>query len=332
MAYEQFPREEVPVSEPPRKPLVVAHSAEEWRQLFGAAGVATAATIGNFDGVHTGHRKILEDVAQRAHQSHWMPAVLTFDPHPAKILRPDAAPLQIETLAQRLEGFSRFGMESALVLPFTLELAQVSARDFVESFLVRTMGAKAVLVGESFRFGHRQEGDVALLEKLGDRFGFEVDVIAPVGDGNSIVSSSAIRQAVREGRMEDAWHMLGRPFALAGEIHPGTGKGRELVVPTLNLTTAQELLPKNGVYATESTVCGKVFQSVTNIGVRPTFDGQKLAIESNLFGFSGLVTAGPMEVRFKSRLRDEQKFRSIDALREQVLKDIEAAKKFRPMA
>src|ERR1700729_3103337 len=277
MAYEQFPREEVPISEPPRKPLVVAHSAEEWRQLFGNPGTSTAMTVGNFDGVHSGHRKILEDVAQRAHQSHWMPAVLTFDPHPTKVLRPEAAPLQIETLAQRLEGFWRNGIAAVLVLPFTLELAQVKARDFVEKFLVETMNAKAVLVGEGFRFGNRQEGDVELMEKLGDKFGFEVDVIAPVGDGNSVVSSSAIRQAVREGRMEDARQMLGRPFALAGEIHPGTGQGRKLVVPTLNITTQQELLPKNGVYATESVVGGKTYQSVTNIGVRPTFDGQKLA-------------------------------------------------------
>jgi riboflavin kinase / FMN adenylyltransferase len=331
MAYEQLPLEVSP-SEPPRKPLVVAHSAEEWGALFGNPSTPTAATIGNFDGVHTGHRKILEDVAQRAHQSHWMPAVLTFDPHPTKILRPEAAPLQIETLAQRLDGFSRAGIEGALVLAFTLELAQVSARDFVETFLVRTMGAKALLVGESFRFGHRQEGDVALLEKLGDKFGFEVDVIAPVGDGNSVVSSSAIRHVVSEGRMEDARHMLGRPFALAGEIHSGTGKGRELVVPTLNLTTAQELLPKNGVYATESVVGGKTYQSVTNIGVRPTFDGQQLAIESHLFDFSDTVTSGAMEVRFKGRLRDEQKFPNVNALREQVLKDVEAAKKFPPVA
>jgi riboflavin kinase / FMN adenylyltransferase len=331
MAYEQLGHEEIPPSEP-RKPLVVAHSIDEWRELFGNPGKPTAATIGNFDGVHTGHRKILEDVAQRAHQSHWMPAVLTFDPHPTKILRPAAAPLQIETLAQRLEGFSRFGIEAVLVLPFTLELAQVTARDFVEKFLVQTMSAKAMLVGESFRFGHRQEGDVALLEKLGDKFGFEVDVIAPVGDGNSIVSSSAIRQAVSDGRMEDARHMLGRPFVLAGEIHPGTGKGRELVVPTLNLTTTQELLPKNGVYATESVVGGKTYQSVTNIGVRPTFNGQQLAIESHLFDFSELLTSGAMEVRFKSRLRDEQKFPNVDALREQVLQDIEAAKKFPPTA
>ena len=331
MAYEQLGSPEIARSEP-RKPLVVAHSAAEWLELFGNPAKATAATVGNFDGVHTGHRKILDDVAQRAHQSQWMPAVLTFDPHPTRILRPEAAPLQIEMLAQRLEGFSRSGIEAALVLPFTLELAQVSAHAFVEKFLVETMRAKAVLVGESFRFGHRQEGDVRLLETLGDKFGFEVDVIAPVGDGNSMVSSSAIRQAVSEGRMEVARHMLGRPFALLGEIRPGTEQGRKLVVPTLNLTTQQELLPKNGVYATESVVHGKTYQSVTNIGVRPTFDGRQVSIESHLFDFAEMLRAGGMEVRFKSRLRDEQKFPNVEALREQVLKDVERAKKFPPTA
>ena len=311
-----------------RKPIAVARSVEEWARTLGAPSKPAAVTVGNFDGVHTGHRKILEDVAQRARQSTWLSAVLTFDPHPTKVLRPEAAPLQIETLAQRIEGFSRAGIDAVLVLPFTAELAQVRAREFVEKFLVETMGAKAVLVGDNFRFGHKQEGDVALLEKLGDKFGFEVDVIAPVGNGNSVVSSSAIRQAVREGRMEDARHMLGRPFALAGEIRPGTGKGSELIVPTLNLTTKQELLPGNGVYATESVVGGKTYQSVTNVGMRPTFDGTSLSIESNLFGFSDTVTSGPMEVRFKSRLRDEQKFKTFDDLREQVLKDIERAKTF----
>jgi riboflavin kinase / FMN adenylyltransferase len=330
MAYEQL-GPEISTSEP-RKPVEVARSVAEWIERFGNPSKPTAMSVGNFDGVHTGHRKILEDVAQRAHQSHWMPAVLTFDPHPTKILRPDAAPLQIETLAQRLEGFSRSGIEAVLVLPFTLELAQVKARDFVQKFLVETMGARAVLVGESFKFGNRQEGDVALLEKLGEKFGFEVDIIAPVGDGNSVVSSSAIRQAVREGRMEDARHMLGRPFALAGEIRTGTGQGRKLVVPTLNLTTSQELLPANGVYATETVVNGKPYQSVTNIGVRPTFDGTQLAIESHLFDFAEAITSGTMEVRFKSRLRDEQKFPTIEALKAQVLQDMEAAKKFPPTA
>jgi riboflavin kinase/FMN adenylyltransferase len=331
MAYEQLGAPDSSAVEF-KKPVVVAHSVADWAQQFGNPGKPTAMSIGNFDGVHSGHRKILDDVAQRAHQSHWIPAVLTFDPHPAKILRPDAAPLQIETLPQRLDGFSRSGIEAVLVLPFTLELAQVKAREFVQKFLVETMGAKAVLVGESFRFGNRQEGDVELLEKLGEKFGFEVDIIAPVGDGNAVVSSSAIREAVREGRMEDARHMLGRPFALTGEIHPGTGNGRQLVVPTLNLATQQELLPKNGVYSSESVVNGKVYQSVTNIGVRPTFGGQQLAVESHLFDFSDTITAGAMEVRFKSRLRDERKFPNIDELRQQVLMDIEAAKKFPPTA
>jgi riboflavin kinase/FMN adenylyltransferase len=188
------------------------------------------------------------------------------------------------------------------------------------------MRAQAVLVGASFRFGHKQLGDVELLKELGQRWGFEVDIVTPVIDGGDVVSSTAIREAVRGGRVEDARRTLGRPFALVGEIRTGTGQGRKLVVPTLNLVTEQETLPKTGVYATESVLPGGTYRSVTNVGVRPTFDGTRLTIESHLFDFAEALTAGAMKVRFLQRLRDEQKFSGPEALREQVLKDIGCAK------
>ena len=188
------------------------------------------------------------------------------------------------------------------------------------------MRAEAVFVGANFRFGHRQMGDVKLLEEIGRRSEFEVEIVAPVIEDGAVISSSAIRQALREGRVQDAQKMLGRPYALEGEIRTGTGQGRKLIVPTLNLATEQELLPKTGVYATEVVVAGKVYGAATNVGMRPTFDGKSTTIESHLFDFSENLTSGQMEVRFLARLRDEQKFSSFEGLREQVLKDIEAAR------
>jgi riboflavin kinase/FMN adenylyltransferase len=219
-------------------------------------------------------------------------------------------------------------MNAALVLKFDEQLAKVSAEDFARTYLVDTLHAKAVFVGANFRFGHKQAGDVKLLEDLGRRWDFEVHVVPPVIQDGIVVSSTAVRSAVRDGRMEDASRLLGRPFALAGEIKTGTGQGRKLVVPTLNLLTEQECLPKNGVYATETVIGGTKYRSATNIGVRPTFDRQRLAIESHLFDFSENLTSGAMEVRFWKRLRDEKKFSGPEALREQVLRDISEAQAY----
>lgn len=214
------------------------------------------------------------------------------------------------------------------MLRFDAEMARVSAEDFVRIFPAEAMRARGVLVGENFRFGHRQTGDVKMLAALGGKYGFEVGIVPPVMEGGVIISSSGIRQAVREGRVEDARKMLGRPFALTGEIRPGTGVGRKLVVPTLNLATEQELLPKNGVYATEAVVRGKMYRAATNIGTRPTFDGTRLAIESHLFGFSEDLKDGPLEIRFHTRLRDERRFSGAEELKAQVLRDVEAAEKY----
>jgi riboflavin kinase/FMN adenylyltransferase len=306
--------------------LDIAYSAEGWIERFGGSRKRTVVTIGNFDGVHLGHQKILSGVTQRARANDLESAVLTFYPHPTRVLRPEAAPTLLMTLEQRLAAFDAMGINAAMVLQFDAELAQVSAEDFARIFLVDALRVKAILVGDNFRFGNRQGGDVKLLQKIGAHSDFEVQIVPPVDENGVIVSSTAVRQALREGRVEDAEPLLGRPFSLKGEIRPGTGLGQKLIVPTLNLLTDQETLPKNGVYATATVLGPKIYWSVTNVGMRPTFDGQQLAIESHLFDFSEQLTSGKMEVIFLKRLRDEQKFSGPEALREQVLKDIERAK------
>jgi riboflavin kinase / FMN adenylyltransferase len=308
--------------------LAIVNSAANWVERFGESRKPTAVTIGNFDGVHLGHQKILSGVLERARAADLMAAVLTFYPHPSRVLRPEAAPALLATLEQRLAGFDAAGLDAALVMRFDAELAKVSAKDFVREYLVKVLRARAVMVGGNFRFGHRQLGDVKLLEELGRRWNFEVHVVPPVVTDGVVVSSSTVREALREGRVEDAARLLGRPFALEGEIQPGTGQGRHLIVPTLNLLTEQECLPKNGVYATQTVVQGKPYQSATNIGIRPTFNGTRLAVESHLFGFAQNLTSGRMEVRFHARLRDEQRFASPEALKAQVLKDIDRAKEY----
>jgi riboflavin kinase/FMN adenylyltransferase len=308
--------------------LAIVSSAGEWVERFGESRKPTVVTIGNFDGIHLGHQKILDGVLERARATDLMATVLTFYPHPSRVLRPEAAPTLLRTLHQRLCGFEVAGLDAALVKRFDAELAKVSAEDFVWRYLVEVLRARAVMVGGNFRFGHRQLGDVRLLEELGRHGNFEVHVVPPVVIDGVVVSSSAVREALREGRVEDAAHLLGRPFALDGEIQPGTGQGRKLIVPTLNLATEQECLPKNGVYATHTAVQGKTHPSATNIGVRPTFNGTRLAIESHLFDFTENLTSGRMEIRFDARLRDEQKFASPEALKAQVLRDIDRAKEY----
>lgn len=316
--------------------ITVARSVQEWTRKFGDLKERTAVTIGNFDGVHLGHQKILqavdEYVAARATRHKRLealiPSVLTFYPHPARVIRPEAAPSLLMTLEQRLAAFERAHMDAALVLQFDSELAQLSPENFVQRYLVETMRASAVFVGANFRFGHKQSGGVDLLRELGRRFGFETEAVAQVVIDGVVVSSTAIREALREGRVAEARRLLGRAYALAGQIRPGTGMGSKVVVPTLNLATKQELLPKLGVYATEVALDGKTYRAATNVGVRPTFDGKSVSVESHLLDFSETRTKGALEVRFLERLRDEQRFSNPQALREQILKDIEKTRQY----
>jgi riboflavin kinase/FMN adenylyltransferase len=308
--------------------LAVFHSPEEWLARFPDAAHRAVLTVGNFDGVHRGHQEILREVRDTAARSRDVSAVLTFYPHPARVLRPQQAPLLLMTLDQRLAAVEQLGIDAAFVLRFDSDLAKVNAEEFVRRYLVDTLRARAVLVGGNFRFGHRQAGDVALLKDLGTRSGFEVIVEPPVTQDGAIVSSTLIRAAVSDGRVEDASRLLGRPFALAGEIRTGTGQGRKLIVPTLNLAADNELLPANGVYATRAVVAGKTYDAATNVGLRPTFEGTRVTVESHLLDFSDDLTSGKMEVQFHSKLREERKFSGPEALRAQVLKDIEQARDY----
>jgi riboflavin kinase/FMN adenylyltransferase len=307
--------------------FVVLRSTEEWAARFGVQG-RTVLSVGNFDGLHLGHQKILKLIVARARAVEQRSAVITFDPHPFRLLRPEQAPRMIQTLSQRLGGFETMGLDAALVLRFDRPFSLLSPEEFIQRILIDCLHVGAILVGANFCFGHLGAGNVSLLEDFGKRHGFDVETISPFEIGGRIVSSTAVRNAVAGGQVADAVLLLGRPFSLTGNIHPGAGRGRTILFPTLNMVPEQELLPKLGVYVTESVIGGRVYPSVTNVGTRPTFDGQGVTVESHLLGFTGQVTDGPMEVRFFTRLRDEQKFSGVDELRAQIARDIATAQQY----
>jgi phosphoribosyl 1,2-cyclic phosphate phosphodiesterase len=310
--------------------LAAFSSSADWAARYGTTKRGSVLAIGNFDGIHLGHQMILNFAIAQARECGAVATVLTFEPPPLKVLRPEVAPPRISTNVQRLEWFGLVGMEAAVVLPFTRELSQVSAQAFVEQILVRDLRVRSVVVGENFRFGHRQTGDVKFLRELGMRHGFAVVVHPAVTMDGENLSSTLIRQEIARGDVTQAARLLGRPFVLTGEVVSGTGTGRKFTFPTLNLKPDQELLPGNGVYITRTVLEGETssHRSVTNIGVRPTFNGAALSIETHLLDYTGNFTPKHIEVRFWKRLRAEKKFSGPAELRAQIAHDIAAANKF----
>ena len=294
------------------------------------AGRGSVIAIGNFDGIHLGHQRLLEYCIALARESGAVATALTFEPPPLKVLRPEAAPLRISTNGQRMEWFAALGMEAAVVLPFTMELSRLAPEEFVEEILVRQLQVRAVVVGDNFRFGHKQAGDVKFLRELGMRDGFDVIVHEPVVMDGEIVSSTAIRKLISQGDVTRAARMLGRAFALTGEVVAGTGTGRKFTFPTLNLRPEQELLPAKGVYITRTVLEGEPssHRSVTNVGMRPTFNGTGLTVETHLLDYSGNFSPKKIEVRFWKKLREEKKFAGPEELRAQIGKDIAKANGF----
>ena len=284
-------------------------------------------TIGNFDGVHRGHRRILARVVRQARARRGTAVALTFDPHPARVLGRPVPPL-LTTLAQKLALLEAAGLDFALVLPFTRALSRLSPRQFVEEIVCRRLGTRALYVGSNFRFGHRAAGDVRALRALARELGFAMEVVPRVKVGGQTASSTLIRRLLAAGRVRAAARLLGQPYALTGRIRPGQGRGGPLGFPTLNLSPEQECLPARGVYLTETLVGGRLFPSATNVGVRPTFGGARLVVESHLLGFARRLRRGRLEVRFHERLRAEKKFASPAALRAQIARDIRRARRF----
>jgi len=305
-------------------------SSQAWASHYATFGHTSVLAIGNFDGIHLGHQAILRATVECARALNAVSTALTFDPSPRKVLRPESAPPRLSTNAQRMEWFNVMGLEAVVVLPFTLDLARLSPGEFVEQILVRDLHVKAVLVGENFRFGHKQGGDVKLLTELGAIHGFDVVIVPPVVYRGEVVSSTIIRREVAEGDVSHAARLLGRPFALTGEVISGAGTGRRFTFPTLNLAAEQELLPARGVYITRSCLEGETpsHRSVTNVGMRPTFNGSSLSIETHLLDAQLATAPERMEVRFWKRVREEKKFSGPEELRAQIASDIACANHF----
>ncbi len=282
-----------------------------------------ALTIGNFDGVHRGHQELIKQVCTIAGEHGWTSAAVTFDPHPTKLLAPQRAPKLLMPLEARIAQMKRYGLDEVICLPFDHAMASLSPDQFAQQILRDKLRAKAVVVGDNFRFGHKQAGDVHALAELGAKYGFLTQAIGAVVVRGRIASSSAIRHLLAAGEVSKACRLLNRPFSIEGQIVSGHGIGAKQTVPTLNLDTTAEVLPANGVYITSTLLPGhhKPVPSITNIGMRPTFGGDKLTIETFLLRpFTEQPTT--IELFFHRHVREEQQFSSPEALRAQIMKDV----------
>jgi riboflavin kinase/FMN adenylyltransferase len=278
--------------------------------------------LGNFDGLHRGHLKIIERVRRGAAEHGGTPMAMTFDPHPSRVVRPDKAPPLLMTKQQRIEALEQAGIAAVAVVRFTHELSQWDPEMFVRTVLVEWLRVSEVWVGANFLFGHDRSGNFSTLRSLGQRYGFRADKIDPVRYKEFVVSSTRVRRLVSEGRMDEAGALLGHQYYIDGEVVHGTRRGHELGFPTANLDTKNELLPPNGVYATTATIDGIVYPSITNVGIRPTFgDTTKTMIEAYVLGFDADVYGRMLRLGFVQRLRDERKFEDVDALRAQIEAD-----------
>lgn len=290
----------------------------------------TVATIGNFDGVHRGHEWVIHEVIARARTLGARSLAITFDPHPAHVLRPEAGLSLITPLEQKLDLISATGIDATLVLPFTRELSHTSARVFAADVLKERLSIIELHEGENFRFGYRAEAGVESLEALGHELGFRVSIYSPRSLRGNAVSSSRIRQLIAEGDVSHARALLGRSFSITSTPAPGRGYGTRYAVPTINLAPYPELIPAIGVYITTLTIAGERFNAVTNVGNRPTFGEDSFTIESHLLNFHAieLTEQTPLQLAFLKRLRDEIRWPSPEALREQIGRDVRQAQRY----
>lgn len=282
--------------------------------------------LGNFDGLHRGHQKIVERIRRSAADRGATALVLTFDPHPPRVVRPDKAPPLLMTMPQKIAALEKAGLHGVAVVRFTEAFSRLSPDQFVRQVLVDWLRVSEVWVGADFLFGHERAGTFSVLRSLGTQYGFRAEKIDPVRYKEFVVSSTRIRRLVAEGRVDEAGALLGHHYTIDGTITAGAGRGRTLGFPTANLSTHNELVPPTGVYATTAELHGTRWPAVTNIGVRPTFEAAgAVTVETHILGLAADVYGAHLSLSFIQRLRDERKFPDVDALREQIAADVRRA-------
>ncbi len=306
--------------------MQVFHKLEDVPADFGPSLVS----VGNFDGVHRAHACVLGEIVRRARQNRSKAVAVTFEPHPGRILRPDSGLRLLTPLPEKLRLLEGTGIDAVVILPFGRDLSLMTPRQFAERILKKKLHVCEVHEGYNFRFGHKAAGDVNVLTQLGQEMGFEVKVYAEQKLRGEAVSSSHIRKLIGEGRVSRARHLLARPFCILGTPGRGRGYGSKYTVPTINLARYEELVPKDGVYITWSRVGTERFDSVTNVGNRPTFGTDSFALETHLLNFHPveLTPESEVEICFLNRVRDEIKFPSVEALREQIARDVKKARRY----
>ena len=306
-----------------RSPMKILHDCRHF-----PSSQRSSVTIGNFDGLHLGHRRILLDLVRMAAASRTASVVMTFSPHPLQVLHPGKAPKLIIPTEDKIARIESLGVDYLLLVKFDEELSRLSGEGFIREILVGSLKVQYVFVGHNFVFGHKRSGNVALLEALGREFDYTVHVIPPVAVRGRRVSSTGIRDLIRSGRISQANRLLGRYYTLQGRVIPGQSLGRTVLFPTLNLEPQNEILPGNGVYVTLAIFEGKSHTAVTNVGSRPTVSGTSLSVETHLLEHTPEATPSNLELQFLHRLRNEQKFPSVDELKKQIAKDIQRARRF----
>ena len=306
--------------------MLTFHQLDDVPPSFGP----TIISVGNFDGVHRAHQAVLKDIVQRAQQQGAKSVAITFEPHPGRILRPGSDLKLLTPTPEKLHLLAATGLDAVLLLPFSRDLSLLTPREFAERILRTALRACEVHEGYNFHFGHKAAGNVQTLTEFGREMGFTVRVFDEMSLRGDSVSSSQIRKLLQQGRVSRARHLLGRPFAILSTAGRGRGYGSKYTVPTINLSRYDELVPQDGVYVTRTRVGEECFDSVTNVGNRPTFGADSFAIESHLLNFHPILLKADTEVEifFLQRLRDEIKFPSVESLREQIAKDVQQARRY----
>jgi riboflavin kinase/FMN adenylyltransferase len=289
----------------------------------------TVLTLGVFDGLHLGHQLIMGTVVKRARETGAIPTVITFDPHPRAVLHPESSPPLLQTLDQKVEGFGVLGIEQTIVIRFDEEFSQTRAEDFLSDVVRDRLHAKEVYLGCGFAFGHNREGNIELLRRVSRRLGFFADEVPEVQFRNQRVSSSKIRALLAEGKVNLARRLLARPYGVEGRVERGAERGAGLGFPTANLHPRNRVIPRNGVYVTGTLIDGQWRRSVTNVGVRPTFESDaEPSVETFVMDWAGDLYGDVVRVRFLHRLRDERKFGSIEDLKAQIENDVRRAQSY----